>query len=80
MKVPLTKNITDYLKNIHSKNEHRGIEFMRNHLLNNNIFYKGMNKDIHNVVNICGICELKNNTIIETKNKNTTQPHSINLK
>ena len=39
MKIPFEKNILEYLKKIHTDNTHRGLEFMRNYILSNNIYY-----------------------------------------
>jgi len=45
---------------MHSNTNLRGIEAYRNSLLSNNIYYKGIIKDIHNIIANCPIYKLKN--------------------
>ena len=63
MKIPFVENLYEYLMDLHAKNGHRGVETFRNTLLNNNIYYKGIIKDIHNIINKCAVCKIKNKNI-----------------
>ena len=54
--VPFTKNIHDYINEIHRETNHRGINSLNNELLKRKISYYGINKDIKYVVNHCHIC------------------------
>jgi hypothetical protein len=67
MKVPFNKNNSEYLKQIHSENAHRGFDFKRNFFISNNIYYKGIIKDIKFILRNCAICKLKKNKQITTK-------------
>ena len=63
MKVPFVKDILKYIYDIHSKNNHRGIDAIRNYFIKNKIFYKGIIKDIKSVINNCAICKIKNSKV-----------------
>ena len=55
---------------IHSETAHRGIDSLRKYLLSNNIYYKGVIKDIRYIKDHCSICKLKNNKFIIMKKEN----------
>ena len=61
--VPFTKNIIEYLKTIHSKTFHRGIDSLRKELISRKVYYFGIMKDIKTVISSCVICKLKRNKI-----------------
>ena len=63
MLVPFEKDLKKYLNKNHSNTSHRGFESLRRNLLPNNIYYKGVIKEINFVINYCVICKLKNNKI-----------------
>jgi hypothetical protein len=61
--VPFTKNIIEYLRTIHSKTCHRGINSLRTELISRKVYYLGIMKDIKTVISHCLICKLKRNKI-----------------
>ena len=60
MTIPFVKDIKVFLNNIYIETAHRGRDALRNALLEKNIYYKGIIKDINSVINKCTICNLKN--------------------
>ena len=63
MHVPFTKDIITFLKNIHSKILHRGVNGLRLELIKRRIYYFGISKDIKRVISECAICKIKNSKV-----------------
>jgi len=62
-KVPFVKDLKQFLYQFHSNTNHKGFEAFRKALINDNIYYKGIIKDIQNIIDNCAICKLKNQKI-----------------
>ena len=69
-KVPFVKDLKQFLYQFHSNTNHKGFEAFRKALINDNIYYKGIIKDIQNIIDNCAICKLKNQKINLKKMKN----------
>ena len=73
MEIPFVKDIKEFMNNIHKKSMHKGINGMRDELLNRRIYYKGIIKDIEFTIKNCPICSIKK------KNKNFVKKEKFNL-
>jgi hypothetical protein len=60
--IPETKNILEYLYNIHIEDGHKGITSLRNYLVYNNIYFEGSTFLTDYIVKNCTSCSGKNKT------------------
>ena len=79
MKIPLVKNVNEFIYNIHKKLSHRNHNTVRNYCIKNNIFFKGITNAIKKIIKSCPICNLNLNIKLKKKEKSQLPKYLIFL-
>lgn len=75
--VPLTKSLENWLNDMHIATNHRSYYYLQYYIRQKHYFYKGINNDIINIINIYQVCKLKAN--IKAKNEPANKFYEIIL-
>jgi len=69
LKVPYVENLDKLIFNMHKELGHRNHNFVRQHFLKNNMFFKGITKKIMNICKIYQISNIKTNAKLRKREK-----------
>ena len=67
LKVPLVKNINNFIYDLHKQIGHRNSNSVRIELIKRNFYFKGVISVIKNICNECQICHMKQNIALKKR-------------